>query len=141
MANTTFKERVLASNELWWRIVLLLAVIGGGIAVEIALRDHNGTCSTIGNVTTCSCSEGAGEWSQLYWYSAALILTAQLSTTVKQFYLGEGKSFWGETRHFLLGSDDASGTSSMRVSATWAAACAEDPPWSATELEAARPSC
>ena len=51
-----------------------------------------------------------GEWQQLYWYSAVLILTAQMSDTVKEFFMGEGPGVIDHLRYFILGNAYAAPT-------------------------------
>ena len=79
-----------SARMIGFRVLLALALVTGGVFVEVLLHDHNGTCTTVGNQTLCSCPEGVREWSQIYWYSAVLILTAQVSFSVPSFFLGEG---------------------------------------------------
>ena len=54
------------------------------------------------SVAGASCSS-LGEWHQLYWYSAILILTAQMSDTVREFFMGEGPGLLDHAGYFLLG--------------------------------------
>ena len=74
----------------------------GGIFIELYLGNYNSSCTTIGNVTNCSCPP-TGEWSQIYWYSAALIVTAQMSWTVREFYEGVGMSLQDDVQYFFFG--------------------------------------
>ena len=100
---SSFVERVRKSREAVWRIPLLLALIAGGVVVQICTRDYNSSCTLVGNVTNCQCAP-VGEWSQIYWYSAVLVITAQLSLTVREFFLGEGPSFWSQMRYLFTGT-------------------------------------
>lgn len=74
----------------------------GGVFIELYLGNYNSSCKTIGNVTNCSCAP-TGEWSQLYWYSAILIATAQMSWTVREFYEGVGMSLQDDVQYFFFG--------------------------------------
>jgi hypothetical protein len=74
----------------------------GGIFIELYLGNYNSSCKTIGNVTNCSCPP-TGEWSQMYWYSAILIATAQMSWTVREFYEGVGMSLQDDVQYFFFG--------------------------------------
>ena len=74
----------------------------GGVFIELHLGNYNSSCKTIGNVTNCSCAP-TGEWSQLYWYSAILIVTAQMSWTVREFYEGVGMSMQDDVQYFFFG--------------------------------------
>ena len=133
---TSVSKRVRASG---WRVLLALALVTGGVFVEVLLRDFNSTCThaepqtgfcplprplanpafelsagtTVGNQTLCSCPEGVGEWSQLYWYSAALILTAQMSFSVPSFFLGEGPGICDQIK-LAIGQEWAAGKAIAR---------------------------
>jgi Na+/proline symporter len=84
--------RLSSSKELRWRLILLGAFAVGGLLV----RSSNSSSSS-------GCSGSIGEWHQLYWYSALLILTAQMSDTVREYFLGEGPSLSDHLRYFLFG--------------------------------------
>lgn len=101
-SGSTFMQRVAESTELRWRFPLLVVIIACGIVVENRLGDYNSTCTTVGNVTTCTCPP-TGEWSQIYWYSAVLIFTAQMSWTVKEFFKGEGPTVQDQMTYFFFG--------------------------------------
>ena len=45
-------------------------------------------------------------WYTLYWYSAILILTAQMSHTTRAFFMGEGPSIWDYLRYFFALDDE-----------------------------------
>ena len=51
------------------------------------------------------CAGTIGEWHQIYWYSVVLIVTAQMSDTVREFFIGEGPGLWDHLQYFLLGKD------------------------------------
>ena len=89
----TFLDRLKASKEIRWRMPLAVLGIIGGVLVHVYTGDINGTCEEVGNVTECSCERSIGEWPQIYWYSVVLILTAQISSTVREFFRGEGPKF------------------------------------------------
>ena len=88
--------RLSESKELRWRLLLL-----GGFAVGGLLVRSNNSTSAEG------CQGTIGEWHQLYWYSVVLILTAQMSDTVREFFLGEGPGLWDHLQYFLFGRDYA----------------------------------
>ena len=85
-----FHERFANSREFRWRLMLLAVFIFAGLFVRTD------------SVAGASCSS-LGEWHQLYWYSAILILTAQMSDTVREFFMGEGPGLLDHAGYFLLG--------------------------------------
>ena len=85
-----FCTRVGNSKELRWRLILLVVFILGALLMR-------------SDSVATACGGSQGEWQQLYWYSAVLILTAQMSDTVKEFFMGEGYGVADHLRYFILG--------------------------------------
>ena len=85
--------------QLRWRLLLFGGFCVGGLLVR-----------TTNSSSAEGCQGTIGEWHQIYWYSVVLILTAQMSDTVREFFIGEGPGLWDHVQYFLLGraygSDD-----------------------------------
>lgn len=84
-------ERLASSQELRWRALLFAGFAVGGLLV----RSTNSSAAS-------GCIGTIGEWHQIYWYSVVLILTAQMSNTVREFFAGEGPGLWDHLQYFLL---------------------------------------
>jgi len=84
-------ERLRSSTELRWRALLFAGFAVAGLLV----RSTNSTAAS-------GCQGTIGEWHQIYWYSVVLILTAQMSNTVREFFVGEGPGLGDHIQYFLL---------------------------------------
>ena len=84
--------RLSASTELNWRLIMLGCFFVGWLmlfagAAEGGDGEESDDGTPGGNVWR-GC-----KWHMLYWYSALLILTAQMSNQVREFFTGEGVGF------------------------------------------------
>lgn len=81
--------RLHESKELRWRLLLLFAFAIGALMISM------------GDIASDA------KWHLLFWYSAFLIITAQMSDTVEAFFLGEGETIVEAARYMLTGSAEA----------------------------------
>lgn len=82
----------IAKNEQFW-CRLILVILGSVVGVNQI-------------ETTCGRNEAENKcdhWHVMFWYTLFLIVTASISTTPYEFYLGEGINFVDTMKHYLLG--------------------------------------
>jgi len=77
-------QRVRDAPEALWRIPLTLGLLVCIIIVHVLLPN-------------------SPEWHVMLWYSAILIVTAQVSRNALEFFLGEGPGLWSTLDYFVRG--------------------------------------
>lgn len=98
-------ERLRASSELTWR-ALLFVCLSLGYMLLFVKRDivvasgtvgvdaGSGAARVVTGYADISCN-----WHLLFWYSVLLIVTAQMSYSVRAFFVGEGVGFYRACPH------------------------------------------
>ncbi len=85
-------DRLASSTELRWRLLLTVALVLGTLMISANSTD----------------TDTANTWYSIYIYSAALIVTAQMSDSAVEFFSGAGASTWDHIRYYLTGYEKAS---------------------------------